>query len=190
MNNAARIADQEDETLVRRMADGEERALSDFYDRHAGTLMGVAMRVLGDATAAEDVVQEVFVQVWNKATDYDRKLGKPIAWAVVMTRNKAIDRLRARQRGNKLVERAASEIADEGTAPPPEADQDRAEHLRVALDDLPIDQRRVIELAFFRGLSQSEIASQLSQPLGTIKARIRRGMLKLRDKLQNIRREI
>lgn len=175
-----------DVELVGRMARGDQRAVADFYDRHAKTLMAVATRILNDRAAAEDVVQEAFVQIWRKASTYDASLGQPLGWAVVMTRNRSIDRLRKRQRGNRMNERMAAENPDRSIQHPESADTDRGEHLHGALASLPSEQRLAIEMAFFEGLSQTEIAGQLQQPLGTIKARIRRGMLRLREKLKRV----
>ncbi len=174
-----------DEELLRRIAAGQQEAVGGFYDRHAGTLLAVAIRVLGDRAAAEDVVQEVFVQIWQRAADFDRSLGRPLGWAVVMTRNRAIDRLRARIRGDRLAEQAAADPTPDDGQPPP-GDNDRGAHVRGVLAELPAEQRSVIELAFFGGLTQTEIAERLGEPLGTIKARIRRGMLRMQEKLRRI----
>jgi RNA polymerase sigma-70 factor (ECF subfamily) len=127
--------------------------------------------------------------IWERAFEYDAALGKPLSWAIAITRNKAIDRLRSAQRKHRLVLEAASEfMAQEGaggmsTERPAIAGED-ASALRHALVSLPPGQRQAIELAFFAGLTQSEIAAQLGEPLGTIKARIRRGMMTLRDALE------
>ena len=176
--------EEEDIALLARVAAGDQDALGAFYDRYASTLMAVAVRVLNNASAAEDVVQEVFVQIWEHASSYDRELGKPLSWAVVLTRNKAIDRLRGRIRGEKLMVRAAAEAVGDDFAPPKRLDADVSDRVQAALKELPTDQRQAIELAFYNGLSQTEIAERLAQPLGTIKARIRRGMYKLRDQLE------
>jgi RNA polymerase sigma-70 factor (ECF subfamily) len=187
MDHTLTTTADEEEALVRQVARGDQDAFSTLYDRFAPVLLTVAMRVLNDAPAAEDVIQEVFVHIWERAADYDRARGKPLGWAVVMTRNRAIDRLRSRTRAHKLVERAAPELDVGPTVPANLGDADRAEHLRGALADLTTEQRTMIEMAFFGGLSQSEIAEKLSKPLGTVKAHIRRGMLKLRDRLQRFR---
>jgi RNA polymerase sigma-70 factor (ECF subfamily) len=174
--------------LLQRVAAGDADAFGELYDRFAGTLMAVATKILGDAAQAEDVLQDVFVLIWERAASYDAKLGKPLSWAVVMTRNKAIDRLRSAQRGRALLDRVAQEWMDEPLlamrSSPGGDGSDTAKIVRTVLADLPGEQRQAIELAFFSGLSQSEISDQLGQPLGTVKARIRRGMLKLRDQLE------
>jgi RNA polymerase sigma-70 factor (ECF subfamily) len=172
--------------LVRRIAQRDQAALSALYDRISGTLLAVAMRILNDAAAAEDVVQDVFVDIWNKASTFNEEYGRAISWGVVITRNKAIDKVRARIRASKVVERAAAEFDDAVSPPAGLGDADRAGFVRDALSELGDEQRVAIEMAFFGGMSQSEIATRLSKPLGTVKANIRRGMLKLRDKLQPV----
>jgi RNA polymerase sigma-70 factor (ECF subfamily) len=177
---------REEDELVRRIAGGDQDALAELYDRISGTLLAVALRVLNDQAAAEDVVQDAFLHIWNKAGTFDPDTGKAIGWSVVITRNKAIDRLRARIRASKVVERASAEIELPAERPSGLGDSDRAAYVNDALSSLEPEQRVAIELAFYSGLSQSEIADRLSKPLGTVKAHIRRGMLKLRDKLQQV----
>ncbi len=179
---------ERDVELLRRMAGGDRSAFSDFYDQYSGLLFSIAVKVLNDPKEAEDVLQEVFMRIWNKADAYDPVLGKPVSWAVTLTRNKAIDRIRASQRRSRLLEQATVEA---GVLPDnsPSANErlhgrENAEIIRSVVAALPSDQRRAIELAFFSGLTQDEIAKTLQEPLGTIKARIRRGMLKLREKLE------
>lgn len=172
-----------DDQLVLRIARRDQAALSELFDRISGTLMAVAVRILNDKAAAEDVVQDVFLEIWNKAGTFNPENGKAISWSVVITRNKAIDRVRARIRASEVMEQATVELDATPEWPAGLGDDDRAEYLQGALADLEQDQRIAIELAFFGGLSQSEIANRLDKPLGTIKAHIRRGMLKLRDKL-------
>jgi len=179
---------ERDVELLRRIAGGDRSAFSDFYDQYSGLLFSIAIKVLNDSREAEDVLQEVFVQIWNKADAYDPLLGKPASWAATLTRNKAIDRIRASQRRSKLLEQATVE-ASVMPEDPPSANEtlhgrENAEMIRSVVAALPADQRRAIELAFFSGLTQDEIAKTLQEPLGTIKARIRRGMLKLREKLE------
>jgi RNA polymerase sigma-70 factor (ECF subfamily) len=173
--------------LLRRIATREVEAFAEFYDQTAGALFSLAVRILGDASEAEEAIQDVFVQIWEKATSFDAALGAPMHWALTITRHRAIDRLRSRYRRARLLEEAAS------TLPEPVEDaatvsagltSDELVAVRAALDSLPAEQRKAIELAFFKGMSHPEIAEALEEPLGTIKARIRRGMLKLRDQLQ------
>lgn len=188
------VANEEptDHILLAAIARKESWALSEFYDRHAGLLNALAYRVLNQSQEAEDVVQEAFLLIWHKAASYDPRLGLPRTWAITLTRNKAIDRLRARQRRNAIM---VEELEDAPPAPelntvaPEDAldQQETAVLVRSALAELPQEQRRPIELAFFKGLTHLEIAESLREPLGTIKARIRRGMLKLREPLLGLR---
>ena len=183
------VAEQnQDAALIERIRGGEREAFIAFYDRYSPLLFSVAARVLGERKEAEDVLQEVMLVIWNKSGDYDPQLGTLSSWAVAVTRNNALDRLRARTRRLRLIEEAAILAQDPDATSYPSANEivhgrERAELLRDAMKELPADQRMAIELAFFTGLSQSDIATRLQQPLGTIKARIRRGMLRLRDQL-------
>jgi RNA polymerase sigma-70 factor (ECF subfamily) len=177
-----------DAEVIRRIRAGDQAAFLEFYDRYSPLLLSVAARVLGDRREAEDVLQDVCTQIWHKSSGYDAELGSLSSWAVTMTRNKAIDRVRASTRRRRLAEEMA--ISAEAPEEPPAASanellhgRERAERIRAALQDLSSEQRQVIELAFYSGLSQSEIATRLAQPLGTVKARIRRGMLRLREQL-------
>jgi len=178
-----------DVLTLQRIRAGDRGAFLEFYDHYAVLLLSVAARVLGDRREAEDIVQEVLTQIWRKSASYDPALGTLASWAVALTRNKAIDRLRALTRRLRLVEElsiAAKQVEDVQMLSANELlyGRERAELIRAAVNTLPFDQRHAIELAFFAGLSQTEIATRLQQPLGTIKARIRRGMLKLREQLQ------
>jgi RNA polymerase sigma-70 factor (ECF subfamily) len=177
-----------DPALIERIRSGDRSAFGGFYDRYSALLFSVASRVLGDRKEAEDVLQEVMLVIWHKSGEYDPKLGTLSSWAVTLTRNKALDRLRARTRRLRLIEEVTILAEDPDTTPFPSANEllygrERAEQLRRALQELPSEQRMAIELAFFTGLTQSDIAARLQQPLGTIKARIRRGMLRLREQL-------
>ncbi len=175
---------------MRRIRAGDRTAFLEFYDRYAPLLLSVAARVLGNRTEAEDVVQDVCTQLWRDCANYDAALGTLSGWAVTLARNKAIDRVRAASRRRRLNE----EVAVSAELPEPAGitanevlfGPERAARVRAALDELPAEQRQVIALAFFTGLSQSEIALRLQQPLGTVKARIRRGMLKLREQLGDL----
>jgi RNA polymerase sigma-70 factor (ECF subfamily) len=184
------LEQDKDVELLGRIANRDRDAFAEFYDRHSTLLFSVACKILNDQTDAEDVVQESFVQIWEKAANFDSKLGKASSWAATMTRNKAIDRIRASQRRTRLAEEAGSEmaIANESDATVNEAvhGHDKAKLIQTAIVTLPTEQRQAIELAYFSGLTQHEISEKLKQPLGTIKARIRRGMLKLRDQLEGL----
>jgi RNA polymerase sigma-70 factor, ECF subfamily len=182
------VEQNQDAALIERIRGGDRTAFVAFYDRYSPLLFSVAARVLGERKEAEDVLQEVMLVIWNKSGDYDPQLGTLSSWAVTVTRNKALDRLRARTRRLRLIEEAAILAEDTDVTSYPSANEivhgrERAELLRDAMKELPADQRMAIELAFFTGLSQSDIATRLQQPLGTIKARIRRGMLRLREQL-------
>jgi len=177
-----------DEALLARIAQQDRDAFTGFYDRHARILFSVAVRIVNDHAEAEEVLQEVFVQLWEKAERYNAQLGKPLQWVLALTRNKAIDRLRSLGRRARFVaeitsEEAAAPVSDQ-TATDAASGHERAELIRAAVRSLPADQRQAIEMAFLAGMTQQDIAVSLNQPLGTIKARIRRGMLKLRDGLK------
>jgi RNA polymerase sigma-70 factor (ECF subfamily) len=183
------VAEQDqDAALIERIRGGERAAFVTFFDRYSPLLFSVAARVLGERKEAEDVLQEVMLVIWNKSGDYDSQLGSLSSWAVTVTRNKALDRLRARTRRLRLIEEAAILAENSDATSYPSANEivhggERAQLLRDAMNELPADQRMAIELAFFTGMSQSDIATRLEEPLGTIKARIRRGMLRLRERL-------
>ncbi len=174
--------------LLRRISEGDRAAFAEFYDLYSTLLFSVAIKILHDQKEAEDVLQDVFVQIWEKAKVFDAKLGKPSSWAMTFVRNKAIDRIRASQRRARLVETATAEIVpsqpDCPTANESVCGREKADVIRTAVVGLPVEQRQAIEMAFFSGLTQNEISERLREPLGTIKARIRRGMLKLREKLE------
>jgi RNA polymerase sigma-70 factor (ECF subfamily) len=171
--------------LIRRIGDGDRASFHEFYEKYSGLVVGTAFRVLNDPRDAEDVAQEVFVMIWEKARLYDPSRGKPLTWVVTMTRNKAIDRLRSLQRRFRLRDELEAEtnpadfIADRAPADDLEASE-RESLLRTAVDKLARDQREAIEMAYFGGMTQQEIAERLGEPLGTVKARIRRGLLRLR----------
>jgi RNA polymerase sigma-70 factor, ECF subfamily len=180
-----------DAALIERIRSGDRAAFMAFYDRFSPLLFSVAARVLGDRKEAEDVLQEVMLVIWKKAGEYDPELGSESSWAVALTRNKALDRLRARTRRLRLIEEVALMAEESEPSSTPSVNEilhgrERAGLLHTAMQDLPKDQRTAIELAFFTGLSQSDIAQRLQQPLGTIKARIRRGMLRLREQLGGV----
>jgi RNA polymerase sigma-70 factor (ECF subfamily) len=129
-------------------------------------------------------LQDVFLQIWDKAKNYDPNLGNPITWTLTLTRHKAIDRLRSAQRRYKLVEDAMPELSQNQSQSSDAFNADQNLIIRAAVKNLPLDQRQAIELAFFGGQTQDEISKNLQQPLGTIKARIRRGLMKLRESLE------
>jgi RNA polymerase sigma-70 factor (ECF subfamily) len=172
--------------LLARIAKRERRAFEELYTRYANILYATAMKFLKQDADAQDVVQDVFIQIWDKANLYDPAKGKPLTWALTLTRNRSIDRIRAIQRRSRLRDDFEKETVMDESAGLREAlsgvdASEKGQILRDAVSQLSAEQRRVIELAFFRGLTQSEIAEKLGEPLGTIKARARRGLMKLKD---------
>ncbi len=175
-----------DQFTLERIARGDGDALAELYDRHARLIYSLALRILRDQADAEDVVQEVFSQAWRQAARYSAGRGNLVAWLLTMARSRAIDRLRARRvrPSSSTSEQVLAAMKDE--APSVEMRLEwagRAAQVRQALDALPLLQRMAIELAFYEGLTHAEIAERLEQPLGTVKTRIRQGLLKLRDQL-------
>ena len=172
-----------DVELLHAVARGDEAALARLYDAYRVILFGLLVRILNSREEAEDVLQEVFVQVWRRAKDFDEKRGKPFTWLVTLTRSRAIDRLRALGARQRLVAGAAQDQDETEQVSDALTDAVRAEQqtvVRRALAELPEEQRHTLVLAYFDGLTQSEIASKLNAPLGTIKTRMRSGMIKLR----------
>jgi RNA polymerase sigma-70 factor (ECF subfamily) len=175
-----------DSELFSRTAAGDHASLAELHRRYSGILLATAFRVLNNAKDAEEVVQEAFVQIWEKASVYDVRRGKPLTWAMTLTRNKAIDRLRRVQRRRRLHDEVEQDAKIWDRIVEHDSSDEAAAHetrsiVRSAVIQLSDDQRRAIELAFFNGLTQQEIAQELREPLGTVKARIRRGMIKLRQ---------
>lgn len=181
--------------LFRRIAARDESALADLYDRHSRHAYGVIMRILRGASDAEDVLQDTFVRVWTRAETYDARLGSPAAWIIRIARNRAIDRLRAKRvRGDVAVEPAAGpggelmEALEPKTHETPEMllqGRRTAGAVRVALSALPAPQRALIEAAFFEGFTHQELSTRFGLPLGTVKTRIRAGLLALRAPLEH-----
>jgi RNA polymerase sigma-70 factor (ECF subfamily) len=177
--------------LLRRVSHGDQAAFAALYGRYAGVVFSTAFKVLNNQAAAEDVLQDVFIQIWDKAAMYDPLRGKPITWAVTLTRNKSIDRLRSTQRRGRLRDDLEHDVQtlerfDDKSAIDSVDAMEMARIVREAVRQLSDDQRESIELAFFSGLTQAEIAEKLGEPLGTVKARIRRGMMKLRDLVEPV----
>ncbi|MBI3886129.1 MAG: sigma-70 family RNA polymerase sigma factor [Opitutae bacterium] len=172
--------------LLRAMTSGDKSALGRLYDLLAKPLYSLAYRVLHDHPEAQDVVHEVFLQMRDKAGLYETNRGTVFSWAATLTRNRAIDRVRMRKRRAEIIAESAPEIREEtpaATGADTLAWQEKSGAVRAALTQLAPDQQAAIELAFFGGLTQQEIAARLNAPLGTVKARIRRGLLKLRETL-------
>ena len=172
--------------LIAAIAAGDRDAFSRFYDLTAPMAFGLIRRVLRDPEAAADVLQEVFWQVWQDASRYDPTRGSPEAWLVTRAKTRAIDRLRSMRRRDRTfvapVDESVARRPDEAAENPAVVAEDRS-LVQTALAQLPEPQRRVIELAFFEGLTQSEIATRLGEPLGTVKTRARLGLDRLRGVL-------
>jgi RNA polymerase sigma-70 factor (ECF subfamily) len=175
-----------DVELLKAVAAKDDAALGQLYDRYRLILFGVLIRILNNREEAQDVLQEVFLQVWRRAADFDENRGRPFTWLVTLARSRGIDRLRSlasRERVATMAGAGAEAVEDVSDAA---TDAIRSEQRRVvnsALSQLPEEQKRPLMLAYFDGLTQSEIATQLGAPLGTVKTRMRSGMMKLRELL-------
>jgi len=185
-------ATSDDIRLIDRIARRDQQALAELYDRYCRLLFTLILRILRDRGEAEDVLQEVFVRVWDRADRYAPALGVPAAWLARISRNRAIDRLRSRTvRADVQVPASEnpSPVTLSGPASDPEglavAGQQRLA-IRAALEGLPDNQRALIESAFFEGYTQSELAERFNLPLGTVKTRIRTGMQALRAALESL----
>jgi len=180
---AARTPTDAAVVLLARIAQGDREAFGRFYDAFAGLALGLIRRILRDPAASEEVLQEVFWQIWQEAGRYDSRRGSPEAWVVMRSKTRAIDKLRAMRRREKTFVAPLDESVTRSTEAPGENPGVAAENrglVRSALNGLPEAQRRVVELAFFEGLTQSEIASRLGEPLGTVKTRARLGLERLK----------
>lgn len=176
--SGTQTSNQNDEAaLIARIGAGEDSAMSDLYDRYSSVVYGVALRVLGNTMAAEDVMQEVFLQLWRNPQAFHADRGRLAPWLAVIARNRAIDVLRKRQPEDDIHELPIATAVDlEAEA----ARKIAVEKVRSVLAQLPPEQRKALELAYFHGLTHTEIAGQTGEPLGTIKTRIRAGLLALR----------
>ncbi len=175
---------QEDMELIKRISERDSSAYQTFYQKYSGLIFASISNVLNDHHDTEDVMQEVLVQLWNKAHLYEPRKGKPLTWLTTMARNLAIDRIRSKQRRSRL----NGDFEEESKGVQPEFDDSGHELLETkerdtilmrAVSKLNPDQREAIELAYFSGLTQAEVAERLHEPLGTVKARIRRGVNRL-----------
>ena len=170
--------------LLAEITRGNEQALALLYDRYRSILFGLLLRIIHNRAEAEDVLQEVFLQVWQRAGNFDEARGKPFTWLITLTRSRAIDRIRALGSRERTAQQATRETEDVIF----DAEQNailaqRGAVVRNALAELPEEQQRVLKLAYFDGFSQSEIAEKLNSPLGTVKTRMRTGMIRLRELL-------
>jgi RNA polymerase sigma-70 factor (ECF subfamily) len=179
---AAQVSDVE---LLHAVARGDEGALARLYDSYRVILFGLLVRILNSREEAEDVLQEVFIQVWRRAGDFDEKRGRPFTWLVTLTRSRGIDRLRLLSARQRLAVSASQDQPDSTSDAFSDAVRSgQKEIVQRALAELPEEQRDTLVLAYFQGLTQSEIASKLGTPLGTVKTRMRSGMIKLRRLLE------
>ncbi len=177
-------AQNNDLELLKAIAEKDETALAQIYDRYRVILFGLLMRILNNREEAEDVLQEVFLQVWRRAADFDENRGRPFTWLVTLARSRGIDRLRSLAARERVAVAGAREAADEVSDAASDAFRSEQRGLvTTALAQLPDEQKRPLMLAYFEGLTQSEIATHLGAPLGTVKTRMRTGMLKLRELL-------
>jgi len=177
-------AQDNDVELLKAIAARDEAALAQLYDRYRTILFGLLMRILNNREEAEDVLQETFLQVWRKAADFDESRGRPFTWLVTLARSRGIDRLRTLASRERVAEAGAREVSEEISDAATDALRSEQRGLvSDALAKLPDEQKRPIMLAYFDGLTQSEIAMRLGAPLGTVKTRMRTGMIRLRELL-------
>lgn len=181
----------EDAVLMQRIAQQEQAALSLLYDRYARVMYSLAYKILGAAEEAEEVVLDVFSQVWRTAERYDAQRGRTDSWLFLLTRSRSLDRIRRRKRNANVVEAAAAAAKaplTTGGITPEEALMitDRRQQVKMALAQIPPEQQQIIELAYYQGLSQAQIAKQTGISLGTVKTRVRLGLSKLRQLLQEV----
>jgi RNA polymerase sigma-70 factor (ECF subfamily) len=175
-----------DEELLRAIQRGDESALAALYDRYGAILFGLIVRIVNTRPEAEDVLQQVFLQVWNRAANYNETRGRVFSWLVTLARSRAIDRMRSLGVRARAAETAA-ELQPRSVAHTGESAVLRSEQrelIRKVMDDLSSDQREVLFLAYFEGLTQIEIAERTATPLGTVKTRMRNGLIKLRELLK------
>ncbi|MFN8540306.1 MAG: sigma-70 family RNA polymerase sigma factor [Thermomicrobiales bacterium] len=189
----------QDEALIARLAAGDTAALSLLYDRYAGAVFSLVARIIGDRQVAEDLLQEVFVRVWQRAGTYQGARGKPLTWVLGIAHNLAIDEVRRRRRRPLEADERDEEgqlsalqtLSSDDPGPAELAwEQVRREQIVAALEQLPDAQRILIELAYFEGYTQSQLATRLGEPLGTIKTRMRLAVQKLRELLRDLALEV
>ena len=179
-----------DEQLITLIANGENDALEVFYNRHANAVFSLAQYILKEPSLAEDVTQNIFLNLWLKAASFNPQRGSPRAWFMSMAHHRIIDEIRSRKRSTQTTDQVPHELLEILPSKGPSTEEQTEQNLdremiMVALRVLPSEQRQVIVMAYFEGYSQSEIATNLGQPLGTVKTRVRLGMQKLRAELQH-----
>jgi len=176
-----------DAALIERLLQRDVRAFEELYDRHSRIVYGLVLRILQQASTAEEVVQDIFLQLWRNARHYDGARGPFLPWLLTLARNRALDQLRLKSERQRRREEQSDQLPAAGSRPDFEGnldDQRRAARVRELMSALKPQQRRAIELAYFEGLSHSEIAARLGEPLGTVKSWIRNGLLKLKEGLE------
>jgi RNA polymerase sigma-70 factor (ECF subfamily) len=176
-----------DATLLSRLLQRDVSAFEQLYDRHSRLVYGLVLRILQQASTSEEVVQDVFLQLWRNAGQYDSSRGPFVPWLCTMARNRALDQLRLKSERQRRREDQPEELPSVVVAPDYEKvfdEKRRAERVRVLMASLTPQQKKAIELAYFEGLSHSEIAARLKEPLGTVKSWIRNGLLRLKEGLQ------
>lgn len=182
----AALDDGTDIRLLAELAQGQAGALAELYRRRGGVLLSLLIRILGDDREAEEVLQDTFIQLWRKADQYNPAKSGPLTWMVMIARGLALDRLRRRNRlSTVLDEYRASQLPDADVSFPAVGEAETSERVSHAVAGLPGEQREALELAFWRGCTQEEIARVTGSPLGTVKARLRRAMMALRTKLKD-----
>jgi RNA polymerase sigma-70 factor, ECF subfamily len=176
-----------DAALVRRLLQRDVSAFEELYDRHSRIVFALVQRILQQASTSEEVVQDVFLQLWRNAAQYDSSRGPFVPWLLTLARNRALDQLRLKSERQRRREDQTEELPPVVTMPDFEGsldEQRRAKRVRELMASLNPQQKRAIELAYFEGLSHSEIANALKEPLGTVKSWIRNGLLRLKEGLQ------
>ena len=176
-----------DAALVRRLLQRDVSAFEELYDRHSRLVYALVLRILQQATTAEEIVQDVFLQLWRNASQYDRSRGPFVPWLLTLARNRALDQLRLKSERQRRREEQAEELPPVIAIPDFEGALDekrRAVRVREVMSSLNPQQKRAIELAYFDGLTHTEIANALNEPLGTVKSWIRNGLLRLKEGLQ------
>jgi RNA polymerase sigma-70 factor, ECF subfamily len=182
--------------LMQGIQQGEADALSELYDRYNGIIKALILRVIHNEAEADDLLQEIFMEIWNQAKNFSAQKGKPLGWMVTLARRRAIDGLRKKQAYARAEERLQSETEQQpeawmhNTTETEISRGDTRELIRKVIDSLPLPQQQAVELAFFQGMSQREIAAKTNTPLGTVKTRLELGLKKIYDGLKELRHEL